>query len=343
MEYFSKRYNIDTHTHWQFHSKLPGAPAWLKVRYIHEVLEHFIDADEEDVCYLSLFKLSDAICVYLRLHTTVLSTSSFDEKYAYISDTIRKCRWYEFYDVVEIVGEMIADDDKKVIERYQYAIEVDDDMCTDYGIDAAVKVEHYSFDIYHRKLNEFLLAVSAGYIYGEDGSIYQSDKSQSDVLAKIVSLVGESHQLEDSNHEPELSEIDQIIKQIFDSEFVDDANKQAINKCSQFYREEDYLDTLRILFPSIEALINTLLTEADAKPDEFSGLIKKVEWLENARILPPYLSNTVRLFQSSRNSIVHGDSSPPNEFLEPICTIGFRYLSKLLHVLSLRMSDNSAT
>lgn len=113
------------------------------------------------------------------------------------------------------------------------------------------------------------------------------------------------------------------------TELIDDANRESINTSAQLYRSEKYLDSLRVLYPSIEHVINNMLIKAGEQPEHFRGLVDKARWLEQQGCIPPDVSNAVEVF-TSRNRVLHGNFSPPEDYVFPLCLLAFRYLRRLL-------------
>ena len=48
----------------------------------------------------------------------------------------------------------------------------------------------------------------------------------------------------------------------------------------------EYLNSLRVIYPSIEAIINAMLIEAGEVPERFRGLVEKAQKLEQQGIVP---------------------------------------------------------
>jgi hypothetical protein len=48
----------------------------------------------------------------------------------------------------------------------------------------------------------------------------------------------------------------------------------------------EYLNSLRVIYPSIEAIINAMLIEAGEVPERFRGLVDKAQKLEQQGIIP---------------------------------------------------------
>jgi len=125
------------------------------------------------------------------------------------------------------------------------------------------------------------------------------------------------------------TEIKDVVALISESGLVDDANRESINTGVQLYLSGKYLDSLRVLYPSIEAIINNMLNRAGQRPEQFRGLVEKARWLEQNGYVPPDVSNAVEIF-TSRNRVLHGNFSPPEDYVLPLCLLAFRYLRRLL-------------
>jgi hypothetical protein len=125
------------------------------------------------------------------------------------------------------------------------------------------------------------------------------------------------------------TEIKEIVALISENRFVDDVNRESINTGVQLYLSRKYLDSLRVLYPSIEAIINNILNRAGQQPEQFRGLVDKTRWLEQNGYIPPDVSNAVEIF-TSRNRVLHGNFSPPKDYVFPLCLLAFRYLRRLL-------------
>jgi len=125
------------------------------------------------------------------------------------------------------------------------------------------------------------------------------------------------------------TEIKDVVALISKSGLVDDANRESIDTGVQLYLSGKYLDSLRVLYPSIEAIINNMLIRASQQPEQFRGLVDKARWLEQNGNIPPDVSNAVEIF-TSRNRVLHGNFSPPEDYVFPLCLLAFRYLRRLL-------------
>lgn len=125
------------------------------------------------------------------------------------------------------------------------------------------------------------------------------------------------------------SELDELLSLIRQTELADDPNRQSVITSTQLYLARKYLDSLRVLYPSIEAIINSMIIKAGEQPEQFRGLVEKARWLEQRRHIPPDVSNAMEVF-TGRNRVLHGNFSPPDDYVFPLCLLAFRYLRRLL-------------
>lgn len=125
------------------------------------------------------------------------------------------------------------------------------------------------------------------------------------------------------------TEIKNVGALISESGLVDDANRESINTSVQLYLSGKYLDSYRVLLPSIEAIINNMLNRAGQQPEQFRGLVDKARWLGQNGCIPPDVANALEIF-TSRNKVLHGNFSPPEDYMFPLCLLAFRYLRRLL-------------
>lgn len=125
------------------------------------------------------------------------------------------------------------------------------------------------------------------------------------------------------------SEINDVLELMNQSELIDNANRESITTSVQLYQAGKYLDSLRVVYPSIEAIVNSMLVRAGEQPDRFRGLVSKVQWLEQHEIIPPDVSSAVEVF-TGRNRVLHGNFSPPADYVFPLCLLAFRYLRRLI-------------
>jgi len=83
-------------------------------------------------------------------------------------------------------------------------------------------------------------------------------------------------------------------------------NNQSLAEAAKLAKAGKHLEALRLLYPSIEALLNSLIEEEGLSIKQLPGLHKKFEELIRIGRLPPRLGYWGEIV-TSRNKIVHGN------------------------------------
>lgn len=125
------------------------------------------------------------------------------------------------------------------------------------------------------------------------------------------------------------SEINEILHLSNQTHLINRANRESIETGVRLYRTGKYLNSLRVIYPSIEAIINAMLIEAGEVPERFRGLVDKAQRLEQQGIIPHDVAHAMEVF-TGRNKVVHGNFSPPEDYVFPLCLLAFRYLRRIL-------------
>jgi hypothetical protein len=154
--------------------------------------------------------------------------------------------------------------------------------------------------------------------------VLEQDNPLRDAAARLIETEELGGTYRDSK-----SEFRDLLTLVRQTELADDANRQSVIESAQLYDNRQYLASLRVLYPSIEAIVNSMITRAGEKPDGFRGLVEKARWLEQRGHIPPDVSNAVEVF-TGRNRVLHGNFSPPDDYVFPLCLLAFRYLRRLL-------------
>ena len=124
------------------------------------------------------------------------------------------------------------------------------------------------------------------------------------------------------------SEISEILLLSKQTQFISQAHRNSIETSIQLYEQEKYAESLQVIYPTIEGIINTMLTEAEEE-GKFNGLTEKVKRLTHRGIIPHDVAPLAEII-TGRNKISHGNISPDKEFGAPLCLLVFRYLKMLL-------------
>lgn len=125
------------------------------------------------------------------------------------------------------------------------------------------------------------------------------------------------------------SETNEILRLIDQLDLVDEANRESIRTSIGLYHSKRGLDALRVVYPSIEAILNTMLIRTGEAPERFNGLVAKAQYLGQRGVIPPDITHGVEVF-TGRNRVVHGNFSPPEDAASLLCPVAFYYLRRLL-------------
>lgn len=125
------------------------------------------------------------------------------------------------------------------------------------------------------------------------------------------------------------SETEEILRIIRQSDLVDADNRNSITTSIQLFRAGKYLDSLRVVYPSIEAIVNEMIIRLNGQPAQFRGLDPKVKFLEQQHAIPSDVSSAVEVF-TGRNRVLHGNFAAPADYVFPLCLMAIRYLRRLI-------------
>ncbi len=125
------------------------------------------------------------------------------------------------------------------------------------------------------------------------------------------------------------SETNEILRLIDQIDLVDEANRESIRTSIELHHAKKSLDALRVVYPSIEAIMNMMLIKTGEAPERFNGLVVKAQYLGQRGIIPPDIAHGVEVF-TGRNRVVHGNFSPPEDCASLLCPVAFYYLGRLL-------------
>ncbi len=159
MTMFSKRYGYNPQN--PSEPILEDAPSWLRVGYINQILNPFTYIDDDSRYEnksgspVGIKALNETICVHFRMEIDAKITDSW---YCvdFLHDLIKTSEWYQFYDIVEIVGQKA-----KEVEAYWR----DSKWAQLY----AERIEKYSFQSYRRAVNELFTTDNVSWRLDDDG------------------------------------------------------------------------------------------------------------------------------------------------------------------------------
>ena len=123
--------------------------------------------------------------------------------------------------------------------------------------------------------------------------------------------------------------INEILHMVDQTDLIGESDQESIQTSMQLYHARKFLNSLKLVYPSIEAIMNTMLIKAGEVPEQFSGLAPKAKFLGDQGIIPYDISHAIEIF-TGRNKVLHGNFSPPDEYVQPLCIHAFFYLRRLL-------------
>ncbi len=100
--------------------------------------------------------------------------------------------------------------------------------------------------------------------------------------------------------------INQIKERTRQSPSVGQDQRASIESMVNLFLTGHYLDSLRLFYPNIEAVLNHVLKKKGFRPDDFKGMREKVQRLEQEQVLSSKLGTWAEVI-ASRNKIVHGN------------------------------------
>jgi hypothetical protein len=132
-------------------------------------------------------------------------------------------------------------------------------------------------------------------------------------------------------YEGSKSELDDLLCLVRQTKLASKEDRKSVDESADLYRKRQYVASLRVLYPSIETILDKMISRAAGPPDmpKLNGLVQKARWLEERSHIPPDVSNAMEVF-TARNKIVHGNFTPPEDYAYPLCLLAFRYLRRLL-------------
>jgi hypothetical protein len=144
----------------------------------------------------------------------------------------------------------------------------------------------------------------------------------------ILLLQSEERGFPYAGQEIEIQKLEEMLR----SPLVDEANRQSIRNAVKLGQAGQYLDGLRILFPSIEGVINSMLQSMGEQPDKYLGWKGKVDYLESRGVIPSDIAKAVEII-TCRNKTLHGQFVPPEpEYAHPLFQMAVTYLRRILSV-----------
>lgn len=130
------------------------------------------------------------------------------------------------------------------------------------------------------------------------------------------------------------SESADLIKQIKErtrtSKSIVQGQKESIDSAVTLFMNGHYLDSLRLFYSNIEAVLNLALARTGARPEDSSGMKSKIEKLEKEKVLSSKLSTWLEVV-TSRNKVLHGNIVEDDaELVKPLFYFIAAFWSRLI-------------
>ncbi len=100
--------------------------------------------------------------------------------------------------------------------------------------------------------------------------------------------------------------INQIKERTRTSKSIVQDQKESTDSAVTLFMTGHYLDSLRLFYSNIEAVLNLALAKMGMRPEDFSGMKSKIEKLEKEKVLSSKLSTWLEVV-TSRNKVLHGN------------------------------------
>jgi len=125
------------------------------------------------------------------------------------------------------------------------------------------------------------------------------------------------------------NETDVFIDLVNNSKILIVDQRESIKNALLLYKNEKYLDSLRILFPLLESILDLAIVKIGLNPPDFKGMQSKVEKLQKENFISAKISTGLEI--ASRNKILHGNLiDNDDETLKPLFNLIQSYFKKVL-------------
>ncbi|MGC8898814.1 MAG: hypothetical protein ACP5ON_11365 [Bacteroidota bacterium] len=126
-----------------------------------------------------------------------------------------------------------------------------------------------------------------------------------EVLRETILLLTES-EVGGFHYSERADLINQIKERTRTSRSIVQDQKESIDSAVTLFMTGHYLDSLRLFYSNIEAVLNLALAKKGMRPEDFSGMKSKIERLEKEKVLSSKLSTWLEVV-TSRNKVFHGN------------------------------------
>lgn len=297
--------------------------------------------------------LANKLCIYFKKN----ELPETEREWEYVTEMIKWCDWKSFYEIVEFIGKDLIRYEVATTENY---IRFDEEQELLYGENKYrhdfegyesynhefLWIEEHGYQAYKLTVNSLFLENHIMYELKDFGKIISLLDEQEETLNIDVTGLEKKHEsyiqepiveVEDHTHKKRFSEIDKLCTLAGSTDLLNEQYIKTVETGADLFAKKRYLETMQVLFPSIEYILNSMLKKAGQNPEnDYRGFKDKVKWLEEKKLLPPHVSPVTYLAEG-RNKTAHGNLSIEDEGLaEAMCLVVIRYLSFLIRKPSLK-------
>jgi hypothetical protein len=106
-----------------------------------------------------------------------------------------------------------------------------------------------------------------------------------------------------------------------------------LNSGIEEYKKKNYVNSVRLIYPTIEEICNKILIGKGENPSDsskYKGLHDKIEKLEKLNCIESELVEAITI-NKPRNSVLHGQFNPSlNRLVHPLCISSITYLNEII-------------
>jgi len=138
---------------------------------------------------------------------------------------------------------------------------------------------------------------------------------------------------------PEETDMEDFLKMVEASSVLVNDQKTSTKTSISLYKTGNYIDSLRVIYPVMEGVLDSALRAIGCDPTSFSGMQPKTEKLAKESLISTKVSTNLEIF-SSRNKVLHGNilENDP-ELMRPLFLLVLAHLKLLVIELDKSISS----
>jgi hypothetical protein len=163
-----------------------------------------------------------------------------------------------------------------------------------------------------------------------------------EVLRETILLLTES-EVGGFHYSESADLINQIKERTRTSKSIVQDQKESIDLAVTLFMTGHYLDSLRLFYSNIEAVLNLALAKMGVRPEDFLGMKSKIEKLEKEKVLSSKLSTWLEVV-ISRNKILHGNIVEDDaELVKPLFYFIAAFWSRLIEEVDFHFESTAVS